>query len=140
MSFGDLLFSFEGRTSRAKFWLGLLIQAIGFGIAVGLVLASSALLNHVGPGAVLAFLIVIPVLISNFAVGAKRLHDRDKSGWWLLLFFVLPAVLGAIDQPIAEVASALISLCMIVELGCLRGTSGANSYGVDPLESASVRA
>ena len=34
--------------------------------------------------------------ISAFAVGVKRLHDRDKSGWWILLFYLAPSVLGSI--------------------------------------------
>ena len=33
------------------------------------------------------------VFISGFAVGVKRLHDRDKSGWYLLLFYIVPGVL-----------------------------------------------
>ena len=42
------------------------------------------------------------MLVSAFAVGIKRLNDRDRSGWWIVLFYVGPAVLDAIglQQPV----------------------------------------
>jgi uncharacterized membrane protein YhaH (DUF805 family) len=48
--------------------------------------------------------------------GAKRCHDRDRSGWFQLI--ILIPVLGA--------------LWLLVELGFLRGTIGANRFGPDP--------
>ena len=80
--------------------------------------------------------------ISAFAVGVKRLHDRDKSGWWILLFYLAPSVLGSIantsEQPLAGfilgVGSFVISIWALVELGFLRGTVGPNRYGPDPLQ------
>ncbi len=50
------------------------------------------------------------------AAYVKRFHDRDKSAWWLLVGFV--PVLGPI--------------WLLIELGFLRGTIGANRYGPDP--------
>ena len=35
-----------------------------------------------------ALIAYIPLIVSGLAVGIKRLHDRDKSGWWLLLFYL----------------------------------------------------
>jgi uncharacterized membrane protein YhaH (DUF805 family) len=80
--------------------------------------------------------------ISAFAVGVKRLHDRDKSGWWILLFYLAPSVLGSIantsEQPLVGfvlgVGSFVISIWALVELGFLRGTVGPNRYGPDPLQ------
>jgi uncharacterized membrane protein YhaH (DUF805 family) len=92
-------------------------------------------------------------------VMTKRLHDRDKSGWWLLLFFVLPLVLLAIatlivisadTSPdagtppgfgIAVVCSVVVlalAIWAIIELGCLPGTPGPNKYGADPLAGRDV--
>ena len=72
----------------------------------------------------------------------KRLHDRDKSGWWILLFYLTPSVLGSIantsEQPLVGfvfgVGSFVISIWALVELGFLRGTVGPNRYGPDPLQ------
>jgi uncharacterized membrane protein YhaH (DUF805 family) len=92
----------------------------------------------------LAFTIVS--WISAFAVGVKRLHDRDKSGWWVLLFLLAPSVLGSIantsEQPLVGfvlgLASFVISIWALVELGFLRGTVGPNRYGPDPLQRPDV--
>ena len=54
-----------------------------------------------------------------------------------LVFYLLPAVLSGIDtatgMTIFSLASASVSIYMIVELGFLRGTPGPNQYGPDPL-------
>ncbi len=47
----------------------------------------------------------------------KRYHDRNKSGWWVLIVFV-PVIGG---------------LWYLIECGFLRGTPGPNNYGPDPL-------
>jgi uncharacterized membrane protein YhaH (DUF805 family) len=56
--------------------------------------------------------------------GAKRCHDRDRSGWFQLI--VLIPILGA--------------LWLLVELGFLRGTIGANRFGPDPWDFGTVAA
>ena len=61
----------------------------------------------------------VPVYWGFFALSAKRLHDRGKSAWWLLLLFV--PLFGF--------------LWLLVELPFLPGTAGENSYGPDPLTS-----
>jgi uncharacterized membrane protein YhaH (DUF805 family) len=93
----------------------------------------------------------IVILISSIAVGAKRLHDRNKSAWYLLLFYFVPGVLAAASVLIGEfvedssiIATVLTLLAValmvwaFVELGCLRGTVGANPYGPDPVAPATI--
>jgi uncharacterized membrane protein YhaH (DUF805 family) len=86
-------------------------------------------------------------------VGSKRLHDRNKNSWWLLVFWLLPFALICggfsiilFDDPrtgrtgdfatgsILIFASLLPALWGIVELGILPGTKGANLYGADPAQ------
>jgi uncharacterized membrane protein YhaH (DUF805 family) len=90
----------------------------------------------------LALLVIlyIPLIWINLAIGAKRLHDRDKSAWWLLLFYAAPGILSTAGSQMEDVGfiilhiiSFSISVWAFVELGCLRGTPGANRYGPDPL-------
>ena len=130
---GSLLFGFQGRINRAKYWLAAVIY-LAF-IVVVTVLAF--LVDLDGLFIALAMVIYVALLISSIAVGIKRLHDRNKSGWWLLVFYLLPAVLSGIDtatgMTIFSLASAAVSIWMIVELGFLRGTPGPNQYGPDPL-------
>jgi uncharacterized membrane protein YhaH (DUF805 family) len=144
MNLKILLVSFDGRINRAKFWLAMLIF-VGFGIAVGIV---SGILMAISFYVGIAFYAIAAIigLIAGVAVGVKRLHDRGKSGLWLVLFYLVPIALQAIalfsgSETIGTllylIASA-ISIWMIVELGCLRGTVGPNKYGRDPLEAGAA--
>ena len=77
----------------------------------------------------------------SLALGAKRLHDRDKSAWWLVLFYVVPGILSSLANQmdfgfVLHLVSFAITVWAFVELGCLRGTVGPNQYGPDPLEAA----
>ena len=156
-SLTTLLFTYTGRINRAKYWLALVIYlAITVVlIAIGLIMFGNSLLAlgeeetdeivvallSRGIGFTLIVLVVyIPMMVSGFMVGIKRLHDRDKSGWWLLVFYVLPGALNAIGETLAagwifSLASFAVSIWALVELGVLRGTTGPNRYGPDPLAS-----
>jgi uncharacterized membrane protein YhaH (DUF805 family) len=84
------------------------------------------------------------------ATTIKRLHDRDKSGWWIIVFFIVPGLLGRIVDKIDgesylatgfvfSLAFAALSLHAwgIVELLFLKGIRGPNRFGPDPLAPAS---
>ena len=85
-----------------------------------------------------------------FALSVKRLHDRDRTGWWLLwqiLIIVVAVILimvaitvpkeqGALWYALAGaagLAAFAISVWLFVEIGFLRGTQGPNRFGPDPL-------
>jgi len=139
MSFSTILFSLTGRLNRAPYWLA------GIGLfATGLILFFITLLinRHSDPFFNDVFLILILLLLIwvGFALTTKRLHDRDKSAWWVLLFYVAPSILEAIGEHVGSAGSILsligggISIWGLIELGFLRGTTGQNSYGPDPLQ------
>lgn len=77
----------------------------------------------------------------------KRLHDRDKSGWWIFPFYVAPPLLQRLwdwlDNPyLALLVSAIafgLSTWGLVELYWLRGTRGPNRFGPDPLAPIDTR-
>jgi uncharacterized membrane protein YhaH (DUF805 family) len=138
--------SFRGRANRQRYWLTVL--AI-FGIAI-----ASAILAALLQIVPLLGLSIIPVwaacVVAVFANGVRRLHDRNKSAWWLLVFYVLPTVLSipfrlAEDGPpdgFQAVAALLaliglpFSIWGLVELGFLKGSPGPNRFGEDPLGPA----
>ena len=147
MNWGDLFFKFNGRVNRARFWIAALIFT-----AINVVLA---ILGYVTDQSVvfqaLNGMLSIVLLISSIAVSVKRLHDRNKSGWYLLLFYFVPGVLAAAsvligefveDSNIIATVLALLAFAIIVwvviELGCLRGTVGVNQYGPDPVAPATI--
>jgi uncharacterized membrane protein YhaH (DUF805 family) len=134
----QLLFGFSGRINRAKYWLTFVIYFIALFV---LYILFSLFFSF--PTDLLGLLLVfsvpfIPIIISSFAVGIKRLHDRNKSGWWLLVFYLLPGAIGNIGPYtgldfVFQLASLALSIWALVELGFLRGTPGRNQYGPDPL-------
>ena len=144
MDWRRLLFSYKGRINRAKYWLGFLIQ-IGISTLVVLVFIT---INVVSPllGGICGLILFAVVIWSWFAINTKRLHDRDKSGWFLLVFWGLPLILGTLEtvaqqndnnslQIICALGETAIGIWMFIELGCLRGTPGTNRFGPDPLGS-----
>jgi uncharacterized membrane protein YhaH (DUF805 family) len=70
-------------------------------------------------GITMIILLVVAVVATwiSLAIGVKRWHDRNKTGWWMLINFV--PVIGP--------------FWYLIECGFLKGTSGPNTYGPDPL-------
>jgi uncharacterized membrane protein YhaH (DUF805 family) len=141
MALGNLLFQFSGRTNRGQYWFAWLIYAVIYFLigVLGYLSDSMAI-------AALNSMVTIVLFISSLAVGTKRLHDRNKPGWYLVLFYVLPGILfiagmgvGMLPDGSNMVATVLglagfaISIWAFVELGCLRGTIGINPHGPDPV-------
>jgi uncharacterized membrane protein YhaH (DUF805 family) len=81
------------------------------------------------------------------ATTVKRLHDRNKSGWWMVPLLIAPNVIDRLEDRLADShAVALLSLVALVlyvsgfvELFCLRGTRGPNRFGPDPLAPRDTR-
>jgi len=149
----DLFTRFDGRISRRGFWLGLL-GVVAVSIVVGLGLISAL------PGGVILSLgqIIVSAGIIYIwsAVLVKRLHDRGKPALPWVIIFLLPGVLAQIinilkigytavelagtqvmvpglGATIVMWVSMAIGLWMVIELGFLKGVSGPNAYGPDPL-------
>ncbi|WP_175970069.1 DUF805 domain-containing protein [Burkholderia sp. BCC0322] len=110
-----LLFSFQGRIGRLPWWIYALASTV-----------LSAIFDAGSRGApeedlpVLAMPVLVAIAViavwSSIAVGVKRLHDIDKSGWWMLLLFV--PIVGA--------------LALFVMNGFIAGTPHANRFGEPP--------
>jgi len=105
----ELWLSFQGRIPRRAYWLYIALPILAVHI-VARIFDSIIGLHILGPIAGLV------MLWPSLAGQAKRWHDRDKSAWWILI--VLIPVVGWIWA--------------FVEVGCLRGTTGANRFGGDP--------
>lgn len=109
-----LLFSFDGRINRGKWWVG--------GFTIWLLMVSFGLLTIAFESSVLTtimLVLILGLLWPYLAVQIKRWHDRGKSGWWVLIALI--PIIG--------------NLWVIIECGFLIGDEGPNQYGPDPLES-----
>ena len=170
------LFRFEGRINRARCWLaGLIIiswiiflSLVLFGVAhlfgaalpKSLSLGPNEIFNIVDPKAwrslssanfTALFIQTVgtPLFVWVYlATSFKRLHDRDKNGWWLLLFFVLPGLYSQFGGRLEEnswfgfllgLNAFVFSVWGFVEMYCLRGTKGSNRFGADPLAPIDTR-
>jgi uncharacterized membrane protein YhaH (DUF805 family) len=137
MKFVNLFISPGGRINRAKFWIAILVFTVLNVLSTGMVLASGS--NTL---IILNGIISLLVAASGILVGIKRLHDRNKSGWWVLLYWLAPFVMlsvgfaGGLPEIMVNIVGFLalaIGLWSLIELGGLRGTIGQNKYGPDPL-------
>src|SRR6478672_9396176 len=88
MNLMNLLFSYEGRINRGKFWLAVLAFVI-------LTIILAMLLMIPVLGWILAGLGYVAMLVSGIFVTIKRLHDRNKPGWWVVIFVVVPMLLNS---------------------------------------------
>ncbi len=118
MSLSKILFSYEGRISRSTFWYyiaGVAVVWVAARLLDSAVGASTGA-GSSGTGCFTVFLGLLQIA-TGLAVGTKRCHDLDQSGWYLL-WGLLP-ILG--------------DLWLIYQLGFRKGTVGQNLYGPDPL-------
>lgn len=123
------LFKFAGRAPRSEFWWFMLFICL-VNLAVGLI---SALLPPM-IAASLSLAVSLLLLPANLGVTVRRFHDRNLSGWWLLLPIgaLFLWILSGGAQQAANPAAALISLAMCLGyllILCLPGTAGPNRYG-----------
>jgi uncharacterized membrane protein YhaH (DUF805 family) len=138
----NLFINFNGRINRAKFWTVVLCCAVFLLAVIGVTMAVSSSMDTMFRAALIAY---IPLIYVGVVTGIKRLHDRNKSGWWIVLFygsplglpFVAAILSGTTESSVALFLVQLVSLGMLiwalVDLGCLRGSIGQNRYGPDPL-------
>jgi uncharacterized membrane protein YhaH (DUF805 family) len=80
---------FSGRARRKEYWL-FALSSIIFGVIVGLI---GTCLGGQKTGDQLIDLYGLAILIPSLAVSVRRLHDTNKSGWWLLPLMLCPVIL-----------------------------------------------
>ena len=102
---------FGGRASRTEYWMYTLVNVV-----VGIVLSLIGAAIHVQ---ILVGLYGLATIVPGLAVGCRRLHDTDRSGWWQLL--VLIPILGSIA---------------LIVMWALDGTHGQNRHGPRPVTSS----
>jgi len=104
---------FSGRASRSEYWFWVLFQLLlGIGLAVVdlLVFRTTNVLSAVAS---------LALFVPSLAVLVRRLHDIDRNGWWILIWFV-----------------PIIGQIVLLVFLCTRGTEGANRFGMGPAGTA----
>jgi len=164
--------NFSGRASRAEFWwFFLFVMLVYFAFWIVLVAVvgatftgrpavtpgtsappSFALLGAFGAAGIFMILFYLALLLPMIAVQVRRLHDTNRSGWWLGVFWLMypvymilifgtsvanlqtgtaPGAGLAIGSGVFALVFFVYSIVLLVFF-CLRGTRGANRFGDDP--------
>jgi uncharacterized membrane protein YhaH (DUF805 family) len=106
------LLTSTGRATRATFWKF-------YGVFYGLIFLMGFFTSDKEPPdglTIVLGLILFPLMLVGIIVQIKRWHDRDKSGWWVLINFI----------------PCIGHIWTLVECGFLPGTPGDNRFGPDP--------
>lgn len=122
--------SFQGRAARSEFWwlalfvwCGQLILSVVDGTALGTVTTYDGGFEAQTSTPILSGVFGLVMLLPIISVAVRRLHDKDRTGWWC--WVALVPLVGAL---------VLLFWCLT------EGTRGDNRFGPDPLEKASGRA
>ena len=118
-----MLFSAQGRIRRRDYWLWAICFGIAFAIIINILMAVLGVGRSMAETGslpatfwIVYLLMLIPAMWIGICLQIKRWHDRDKSGWWVLIGLI--PIVGPIWA--------------FVEVGCLDGTQGPNKYGPSP--------
>lgn len=180
------LFSFKGRINCAKLWLALAISVCWvFGqaflvVVLDAILTGSTELSHSGlaymfellgsgahsplstdrlPAIVLDAIMTLVSWWAFLATSIKRLHDRNKNGWWLLPYVVAPLLYlytfrWSLSWTISPISSGTMSFAFVslvslllyilalvgwIDMYFFSGTDGPNRFGPDPLRTIPSR-
>ena len=106
---------FSGRARREEYWMYTLFNVLAI---IGIAFLSGMIGNATDSEDLMVIpiaLYVLGVFIPSLAVVVRRLHDQNKSGWYIMVRFI-PFVGGI----------------WLIVLLCTEGDSGPNQYGADP--------
>ncbi|MCE2517435.1 MAG: DUF805 domain-containing protein [Alphaproteobacteria bacterium] len=108
-------FQISGRARRKEYWLFvLLVLILSFvTLFIDSMLIGSGIASYEYASIIVNLLLIIP----SFTVLIRRLHDIERSGWWILLLLI-----------------PFLGVIVIFIFTLLRGTDGDNEYGEDPID------
>ena len=104
---------FSGRAPRAEYWWFYLLTVVAY--IVAMILDSLVGAGGAGGFGLLSIVVMLGLLLPSLAAGVRRLHDTDRSGWWLLIALV-----------------PLVGAIVLLVFWVLEGTRGDNRFGPDP--------
>lgn len=105
---------FKGRARRQEYWYFAIFNIIASIILVVIDVGTGNFNEEVGFG-LLSGIYTLGILLPGIAVSIRRLHDTNRSGWWLLISLV-------------PIIGSIVLLVFMIQAG----TSGENQYGSDP--------
>lgn len=105
--------NFSDRAARSEYWWFALFC---WGVAIALSILDNLIFNDASGYGIFSTIWGLAIVVPSIGVGVRRLHDLDKSGWWLLLSCI-----------------PVIGFLILVFWFIQQGTAGQNRFGADPL-------
>lgn len=106
----------KGRVSRADYWLKFYLPYMGiYFLAFALDAFVFGTFDEESGLGIISGIVMILGIWPSIAISIKRLHDRNKS-WWYLLIGIIP----------------IVNIWISIEMSFLGGTEGNNDFGSDP--------
>ena len=134
---------FTGRAPRAEYWWFYLGMIVAYFVAM--IIDSLVGVSLFGPYGVVTTLLGLALLVPGLAATVRRLHDTNRSGWWVLIVAVPYLIMGimmgmsAASGDMTGLASAgivglvaLVGAIAMLVFMILPGTKGDNRFGPDP--------
>ena len=106
-------YNFNDRAQRSEYWWFALFAC---GVTIVLSVLDNLIFNNASGYGIFSTIWGFAILLPYLGVGVRRLHDLDKSGWWLLISFI-----------------PVIGFIILVFWFIQQGTRGQNRFGADPL-------
>jgi uncharacterized membrane protein YhaH (DUF805 family) len=100
---------FSGRARRTEYWFWALFLVVG--------LVAASILDGIIGVAAFNLLFTLGTFLPSLAMSVRRLHDIDRSGWWLLITFI-----------------PIIGVIILFIWALMESTAGENKYGAEPLD------
>lgn len=100
--------TFSGRARRAEYWYWVLFTFVT-GVILGIV-------DGILGVEVLGTLFSLATLLPGIAVAVRRMHDTDRSGWWVLINII-----------------PIVGWIIFIIWAATKGTAGDNRFGPDPV-------
>jgi uncharacterized membrane protein YhaH (DUF805 family) len=106
--------NFDGRARRSAYWFWALFVWVASAVL--------AIVDAVTGIGFVSALFGLATLLPSIAVAVRRLHDIDRSGWFLLLGFI-----------------PLVGVVILIIWACQAGTPGPNRFGPEPTAASGPR-
>jgi len=107
---------FSGRARRKEYWYFMLFYVIG-AVILGFIDGLLGTFDVDSGMGIISSIYVLGMIIPSIAVGVRRLHDTDRKGWWLLLYFV-----------------PFIGPIVLIIFFAQQSYLGENKYGPNPID------
>jgi len=97
-------FEFGGRSSRSEFWFFVLFYII---IIILAAVLDAVIFGSQGGMGILYGIVALAHLVPAIAVSVRRLHDTDRTGWWVFFFFLVPIIVSLVTMAVLGGSLAL---------------------------------